>query len=112
MEFKKGDIVSFGGSKGTVIKVTAYSILVNFDFTTMFFTPDGRFDASHTEPLLKLIERPKRKKKIKRKVWINVYENNYCIHDDECVAKKSASTITKPIAIAVPTTIEYEIDDD
>lgn len=77
--FQLGDIVSFGGIEGVVdhVGTSTYPVSVNFndnvDYFTGFtyFTPDGKYHITHTEPLLKLISRPK--KKVKKEVAINVW---------------------------------------
>lgn len=64
MEFKVGDIVTFGGIEGEVVSIdsTYYPLIVEFkDKSRCVFTLDGKYCTSHTEPLLKLKERPVKK---------------------------------------------------
>jgi len=66
IKFQKGDVVTFGGTEGEVIEVRpghSQPILVSFE-NGMFnstFTEDGRYFIYHSEPLLKLKFRPKKK---------------------------------------------------
>ena len=74
MKFQVGDRVKFAGCEGVVDNVLEdckYSIRVRFDtyLNPISFTEDGKLDFWNKEPLLTLIERPKKKKK----VWVNIY---------------------------------------
>lgn len=65
--FQIGDIVEFGGVEGKVTSnkpSQTYSIFVEFNNESCsFFTSDGKYDKSHTKPLLNLVSRPKKKEK-------------------------------------------------
>lgn len=70
MEFKKGDIVEAFGLEGVVIEIDhddpTLPILVRYKDSEQinYFTNDGKFNSIHKLPSLKLIERPKQKKKV------------------------------------------------
>lgn len=76
-EFRVGDIVSFGGLRGTVIHHHSpdYPIGVDFGLGMLIipFTKDGRFYSNQTESVLKLIERPstmEKKERPKLEAWL------------------------------------------
>ena len=76
--FKVGDKVSFGGVHGVVTSTKSsniYKLNVSLPGRQLEFTIDGRYYDWHTEPLLKLIERPKKKIKKQIKYWVNIYLN-------------------------------------
>lgn len=60
MEFKEGDKVEFGGLEGVVDAMDVsdgWPLNVYFkNNSNAYFTLDGRYDTSHTKPLLNLIE--------------------------------------------------------
>ena len=69
-EFRVGDIVEFAGCRGKVAKISKSferSLFVELDMHDTIaverFHLDGRQSRWHKEPLLKLIERPKKKEK-------------------------------------------------
>jgi hypothetical protein len=85
--FQLGDIVSFGGLEGVVdgigtIHTDEYPVSVDFNGDADYFTLDGKYHISHTEPLLKLISRPK--KKVKKEVTIDCVIQPYSYGDNEC----------------------------
>lgn len=67
VEFQVGDIVEYGGAEGVVTDVSEsekeFPVLVNFNNFFRSFTKEGMFEVFHTEPLLKLVSRPKKKEK-------------------------------------------------
>lgn len=82
MKFKVRDKVSWMGLIGEVISTTfygrdsSYPVRVRFDTHDVFdkmFTPDGHYYSCHTEPSLKLIERPK--KKVKKTFYTGAYQS-------------------------------------
>lgn len=87
MEFKIGDIVSFGGLEGHVQSVDErYDFSVSVMLSSGIeerFTKDGRFYLNHTEPLLKLVSRPKKEVEKTIEVFANVYSDQVCVHSDE-----------------------------
>jgi len=96
VDFRVGDIVSFGGVEGVVCERDCqepYVIACSFkDKMELDFTIDGRFGVEHTEPLLKLVSRPKKmvKKTIER--WENVYPSGrVCVHPTREVADDHAN---------------------
>lgn len=67
MKFKVGDIVEFGGIEGEVVRYITYDsyvLEVEFGEYSHYFTEDGRYDISHTKPLLNLVRRPVQKLKL------------------------------------------------
>lgn len=60
-EFKKGDIVSFGGVECEILDPPKYtagsSVWIDQGDGLISFTSDGRWSEKHTEPLLKLVRR-------------------------------------------------------
>ena len=86
MEFKVGDIVSFGGLEGRVIQSnqTDYSIYVKYPSGDLDrFTLDGKFFRHHKEPLLKLVSRPKKEVEKTIEVFANVYDDTVHLHSSE-----------------------------
>ena len=77
MNFKKGDVVEMAGVRGVVRDTDTggvYPLIARFDggkFSEAF-TSDGRLITWHKKPLLKLISRAKKKKKVT--FYINVYK--------------------------------------
>lgn len=112
MEFKVGDIIEAFGLRGVVTEVSghpSYPICVDFDESAggERFTADGKERVWHRAPSLKLIERPKKTKKVK--VWVNAYPETYslrnvvCIHDNEAMARSTCAKdgITQQIEVEV-----------
>lgn len=101
MNFKIGDKVSWMGLEGTVERLNdratwnpSYSMRISFGDKEypelVWFMPDGRFREEHTEPSLKLIERPKKKVKKKISVWVNVYsDGSFTTHNTKHEADSS-----------------------
>lgn len=120
-EFQLGDIVEFGGLKGFV-KNSRYGdkLVVEFsppDYGVFYeiFSREGLYQIYHTEPLLKLIERPKKKKMVKKTVemWWNVYSNKltpniYC-YSSKDLAELAA---TEDRIACVKLTGEYEVEEE
>ena len=125
-EFEVGDIVEFGGIRGVVkkhdLRFEPYLIYVEFNNilsgTNALFTKDGHFSTKLAEPLLKLIERPKKKKMVKKtiEVWANIY-------DDGCItiiqgpslslSRQQAEKCSMSGRIAcVKLTGEYEVEEE
>lgn len=70
MEFEVGDIVEAFGVRGVVEgNALDESIQVRFGTHVTYFYPDGKAALWHATPSLKLIERPRKTKKVK--VWVN-----------------------------------------
>lgn len=94
--FEVGDVVSFGGEEGKVVEMLEnhpYPLVCEFpDVKRFYFLIDGRFAEEHTEPLLKLVSRPKKmvKKTIER--WVNIYpgDGNFATHSTEESADRHA----------------------
>ena len=79
MNFQVGDIVSFGGDIGNIISTTNISVIgkpikVVFKDAIEYFTLDGKYAIYHIEPLLKLIERPK--KKVKKTFYTMIFKSS------------------------------------
>ena len=87
IEFKLGDIVSFGGVEGVVAKMLpdpAYKVRVDFPCKeNVGFTIEGKYILWHTESLLKLVRRPEPEKpkptEPKLKAWIDGYGRIYAV---------------------------------
>ena len=89
--FKVGDIVEAFGLRGVVTSSNnpiGNALFVEFKSgEATWFRTDGTLKHWHKEPSLKLIERPKKKVKKERTVWINVYpDNKQIIHPSYEVA--------------------------
>ena len=89
MEFKVGDRVECAGIYGVVsidLGTLTYPIKVKWDGSQneVLFTRDGRFMSFFKEPSLKLIERPKSRKKIKMCAFV---------WKDSAVSYQSASDV-------------------
>ena len=88
MEFKADDKVtcSYFGAEVFVLKPFKSSCLEGFYFfcegREYDFTKDGRDSNTHAHPVLTLVERPKKVKKIKLEFWVNVYDEKdlYTMH--------------------------------
>ena len=78
------------------------------------FYPDGRRERWHKEPSLVLVERPKKKKKIKDKInrWVNVYYIKNALSFSVCYdCKESADSMAVSDRLAcVKLTGDYEIE--
>ncbi len=76
-EFRDGDVVNFGGVVGEVTLSESKDYPVKIKNSNGLhlesFTIDGRLYTDHTEPLLKLVSRPKKKVKKTVEVWVNCY---------------------------------------
>lgn len=113
-EFKVGDIVSFGGVEGIVREIiTNHSYPVKVSYHNGWvdgFTIDGKIHNWQTEPLLKLIKRPKNKIKKTFRGWMNVYKSpeTAFVYPTKEIANKSAN----PDRIAcIEINQEYEIEE-
>lgn len=115
MDFKVGDKVSWMGLEGIVDRIdetTSYPVYVRTYHPVCSlhgFTLDGRYRTEHTEPSLKLIERPKKMVKKKISVWVNVYENDKIyLHrhqlDAECTGQKNRIACVECVG-------EYEVEE-
>jgi len=78
-KFQVGDIVEAFGVRGRVDRADTSVISVTYTDPSAAciaggnaFTPDGRLHIWHVTPSLKLIERPRKTKKVK--VWVNVFK--------------------------------------
>lgn len=117
-EFKTGDIVSFGGLRGVVVSddfLGEYPVLFQSDANRHHcyeFTSDGRLDIDHTEPLLKLIKRPK--KMVKKKGWVaignQVQDRRYYCCTPVYLSKDSVSDIYKSSYTIQE--IEFEVESE
>lgn len=75
-KFQVGDIVEYAGLRGEVTSTNYHSkcpVVVNLGNVNRaeYFTADGKLHVWHEKPLLKLIERPKKKEK--RQISLNTY---------------------------------------
>lgn len=115
MDFKVGDKVSWMGLEGIVSNTDrglVYPVEVFFSGRrkdTHCFTEDGLSYYEHTEPSLKLIDRPKKMVKKKISVWVNVYENDKIyLHrhqlDAECTGQKNRIACVECVG-------EYEVEE-
>jgi ribosomal 30S subunit maturation factor RimM len=116
-EFQVGDIVEAFGVRGKVTEVTAF-VYVKYDTeyaprtSNNSFLPDGRSCSWHVTPSLKLIERPKKTKKVK--VWVNVWPRKnggitLSVHDQN-KADALYCVVTDPTGITQE--IEVEVLDE
>lgn len=113
-EFKVGDIVEFAGDKGKVSYIKnrhPYPITVSFfneKISPVVFTIDGKLHAHHTESLLKLIERPKKKVPVERRV--NVYKDFISTgHASQQLADNSANS-DRIACVKLTGTYEVEVE--
>ncbi len=109
MEFKVGDVVSFGGLEGEVIYSqpldVVYQVQVKFPHMKVFFTIDGKIDPIHTEPVLKFVERKDQKPKLQAwlvqsiasgSTWYLEYRDSNIIFDMKSSERKRAPWLDDP----------------
>lgn len=109
VQFKVGDIVEAFGVRGWVTDITKSFVHVAFNNAAAdSFFSDGRQRGWHAAPSLKLIERPRKTKKVK--VWVNVYPSSahdtrpwLSCHIDENDARdyRDSTGITQQIEVEV-----------
>lgn len=120
-EFKVGDKVSWMGLEGIVtgddnsISIR-YPIQVEFDeYGFRCFTKDGKFYVHHTEPSLKLIERPKTKKKVTRYRAIGLYQGKFTVdphlYETLAEAQKNDSSYFQTIALDLDNPVTFEVSE-
>lgn len=126
IEFQVGDIVEWCGVRGAVVFIddednsnSHVRMKVTFDLTPgstyqhqVWFTTDGRW-ANWQQPSLKLIERPKKKKLVNKKIsrWVNIYSDGKLFADHLTKEDADASQRSDKSRIAcVELTGEYEVE--
>jgi hypothetical protein len=115
-EFKVGDIVEAFGVRGGVHTICRDEpkVCVKFDVSGgyVYFCSSGHLEPWHKEPSLKLIERPRKTKKVK--VWVNVYADKHTsLHGYFHASKQDAETATRcSERHAVTQEIEVEVLDE
>lgn len=104
-EFKVGDIVEAWGFSGQVMTIIPGSQRIKVDFGDGYYSTfylNGKLEPWHKEPSLKLIERPRKTKKVK--VWVNAY-TDYDVFtyltEQEARAVAGTKAITQQIEIEV-----------
>lgn len=78
-EFEVNDIVSFGGAEGVVEEITGsgnYPVFCKFKFGVAVFTLDGKYSVDHTEPLLKLVRKAKKPKRVLYQ-WVCKFDGDW-----------------------------------
>lgn len=115
-QFKLHDRVSFGGLEGTVGNESTISVRVDFaDHTSEYFSLDGRFHNTHTTPLLVLIESaPKKKRKVTRRAFVNLYRSGGTSggFETRAAADESATSTDRAECREITWEVELEVDDD
>jgi hypothetical protein len=112
-EFQVGDRVSWCGVEGVVSQSYGNGVEVTFSGNgcpvVADFFKDGRYRIFHTEPSLKLLERPKKKVKKRETRWVNIYREGVGIvlFLSEKLARKEAQG---DIIACVEVPIEWEQD--
>lgn len=111
--FQVGDVVEAWGVRGKVAKQTPshdYPILVEFEngnWSTFIF--DGKYYQWHKTPSLKLIERQKKKVKVTRKSWANIYDDGKgYVYPKKEEAERMANTDSRIACVEIEYSFERE----
>lgn len=110
-EFQVGDVVSFGGIEGEVeIRdvLTKYPIVACGGYS---FTRDGRFNEDQTEPILKLVRKAEKPKKlVKKTMWQAVKKGVTGQWIDEYVFNTKEEAMHHPHLVPVVGAVAVEVE--
>lgn len=111
--FRVGDTVSWAGVEGVVVRLTDKYAIANFpanDDLDVYFWLDGKQEAYHTEPSLKLIRREKRR--VKKVMYKAVYAvNGNAYHEASLLCNTRERAIEGVHDLLGVVSVEVEFDE-